>query len=497
MGALASEQDSIVLGYYQPFYLFASLAHSRGNLEAPPEQMKGVLGPEGLFRYALARYTFHHELRHFHDYFGTLAGVTLFQAHFLQLRTFAGFIEALRSTGKGLQLPFDRMTRDDGPSGEMARALVRNWRVFLQSTARFTEAFEKTTSFTHHPEDHVIYTKGDVQLPTFPLTTAIQQGTRVTPLTVYYPIGLEVLVEGNAQALQRDLMEAECSAELAARLVPSMHRATIRTDDPVERMRVNASPYNVTDFMVSKYLRLRGHPTFTRSTVTRLTDQALGSAAILPRSKPWEVPATFALTDVGRMFVEYLENSSLQSLVDGDPPYPDSVTRNYETLLGDLEKSVRPDQVEYGTDFIAPLNLIEAVVNHHIILPLIRARLETRHAVFYSNLEYLQHVPHLPEIPLLIEDGRPGYASYMAEKNVGDAWAKHALLTSAMHEIYGMKSAVRCFRAHEVPGQRLNLCIQGECGPNMTAGLCGQWPRDGALPDCLFSSLIKRFGLTA
>src|SRR6185436_19411310 len=124
-----------------------------------------------------------------------------------------------------------------------------------------------------------------------------------TPVTVYYPVGLEVLAEGNTQALQRGLMELECPPGLTARLVGSMQPIEIESDDPVEFMRLNTLPYNVTDLLVSKYLRLRGRPRFERRALVQLTDQALSSCYMRPRSEPWEVPAVFEIRDLGRVFI--------------------------------------------------------------------------------------------------------------------------------------------------------------------------------------------------
>lgn len=409
MTVLGSLDDQAILGYYQPFYLFASVRFGRAETSKAPEEMQDLLSPDKLIGYALARYAFIHEIRHFHDYFGTIAGISLFSAHLQQVRAFANFVEALRSSGKSLELPLDASWFDDESHGETAKGLLRNWRIFLQSTATFTEAFEKTVEHGHHPNDYVIYKKREnnkPDVPTFPLSMGILTGERVTPLTVCYPIGLEVLAEGNAQALQRGLMEVECSASLADRLVTLMESRTIESDDPIESLRANATPYNVTDLLVSKYLRLRGYPEFQRTTILQLTDQALSWSYMRPISKPWEVPATFELVDVGRRFINILEASSVQNLVDGTVPYSTGLLEVYQSVLEEISKSKKPDELRYEGDLVSPIDMIEAIVAHHITAPLLRARLETNHEVFYSIPKYMEKLGTLPQLPVLFEKAK-------------------------------------------------------------------------------------------
>src|SRR5271165_6046269 len=100
MTGLSSIDDDAVLGYYQPFYLRASVKHGWDEVARPPSELQDNLSPDALVAYALARYTVFHEIRHFHDYFGTIAGTSLFQAHLAQISAFARFIETFRSSGR-------------------------------------------------------------------------------------------------------------------------------------------------------------------------------------------------------------------------------------------------------------------------------------------------------------------------------------------------------------------------------------------------------------
>ena len=288
MTVLKSVDDEEILGFFQPFYLYASVKFGRARTSKSPSEVKDYLSPEDLVTYALARYTWLHEIRHFHDYFGTLAGISLFTSHLQQVRAFARFIELRRSTGKSHSLPLDPAQFEDEASQEILHGLLRNWRIFLRSTARFVQAFEKTVEDGHHPDNHVIYKEVDAsgaKVPTFPLSAGLATDGNLAEVSLFYPIGLEVLIEGNAQALQRSIMDVECPPGLADRLVPLMENHSITSADPIdpkEFLKAKATPYNVTDLLVSKYLRLKGHLRFQRESIVQLTDQALSRSFMFP-----------------------------------------------------------------------------------------------------------------------------------------------------------------------------------------------------------------------
>ncbi|MCP3444541.1 hypothetical protein [Bradyrhizobium sp. CCGUVB14] len=495
---LKSLDDGAVFGFYQPFYLFASITFPAELTAKPPEELRGVLTSEQLIGYALARYTFLHELRHFHDYFGTTAGISLFTAHLEQVRAFASFLEGVRGFGQELAFPFNPSSFSGTPLEDLAKGLVRNWRIFLRSTTTFVEAFERTIDVGHVPADHVVFKPREgngPDVPTFPLQMGIGQHGRVDPVTVFYPIGLEVLLEGNAQALQRGLMEVECSPALADQLVPLMHHQKLGADDPMEALRAGAMPYNITDLLVSKFLRLKGHPRFQRSTILQLTDQALSWSFMRPRSKPWEVPATFELVDIGRTFVGLLEAAPLQNLVAGTVHYPDGLLDVYRTFLDAMSNTPLPEDIEYEGDLLSPIRMIESIVMHNIVKPLLKARLETKHEVFYSVSKYLEKIPDLPSVPVFLEGGSVRFASYMQSPKATDAWVKYCFLTSLMRELYASQSSLNCFRAQQLDPTDLNLCAAGHCNEHIARGSCSNWFPGSGLPVCSFANLLARVGL--
>lgn len=494
---LRSLDDGAVFGFYQPFYLFASISYPAEMTAKRPAELQGTLTTEQLIGYALARYTFFHELRHFHDYFGTTAGISLFTAHLEQVRAFAAFAEAVRGSGRELVLPFDPSSFAGTPLEDIARGLVRNWRIFLRSTTTFVEAFERTIEAGHVPRDHVVFKsrEGDgPDVPTFPLQMGIGSEGRVDPVTVFYPIGLEVLLEGNAQALQRGLMEVECSPAIADQLISLMNPRSLDTIDPMEALRTGVTPYNVTDLLVSKFLRLRGHPRFQRSTILQLTDQTLSWSYMRPRSKAWEVPATFELVDIGKVFIDLLEAAPLQNLVAGTVSHPDGLSDVYGSFLETISNTPTPEEIEYKGDLLFPIRMIESIVMHHIVKPLLKARLETKHEMFCSVAKYMEKVPSLPMLPVMVQGGNVQFAPYMQSQKAIDAWVKYSMMVGLMRELYAAQSHLNCFRAQQLHETELNLSVAGHCNEHIARGSCTGWIPGRGLPICGFANLLTRSG---
>jgi hypothetical protein len=227
----------------------------------------------------------------------------------------------------------------------------------------------------------------------------------------------------------------------------------------------------------------------------QITDQTLSEAHIWPRTEPWEVPAQFEYVNIGAMFIDILENAKIEDLRDGTVPCPAHITDAYRVMLEQYDRTTKPENVEYTGDLISPVAMIESVVVHYIIKPLITARLETNHEVFWSTTKYLEKLPTLPEIPVVITGQTTRNAQYMRGPNIGDAWTKYCLLIQCMRDLYALRDTVKCFRAGHLPLDAINLCTEGDCSTHIRAGECDGWKMNDALPPCVFASLLRRLTL--
>jgi hypothetical protein len=247
-------------------------------------------------------------------------------------------------------------------------------------------------------------------------------------------------------------------------------------------------------------LRLRDRPHFERTTILRLTDQTLSSSYVQAVSKPHEVPATFQMINIGQRFIDNLEAASLDQLVDGTVPYEPVITEAYRSTLQALTSTKKPEELDYGRDLISPIDMMESVVAHHVVVPLIQLRLNTNHEVFYNVWKYLELIRDLPAPPMLMIEGKAYFASYLnTTSKIGasfhDAWIKYCMITHVIHEMYSFKSSVTCFRAHQIKSTQINLCQRGSCAGNIAAGRCQEWHPGQELPNCLFASLLAQLGL--
>jgi hypothetical protein len=99
----------------------------------------------------------------------------------------------------------------------------------------------------------------------------------------------------------------------------------------------------------------------------------------------------------------------------------EGLSKVYESVLEEISKSKKPEELSYQGDLISPIDMIEAIVAHHITAPLLRARLETNHEVFYSISKYMEKLSTLPALPVLFEGEDESYADYMKLAPASDA----------------------------------------------------------------------------
>ena len=128
------------------------------------------------------------------------------------------------------------------------------------------------------------------RVPAFPLHIAfeIRDGTELpdaselSNVRVYsIPLGFDTLVEGNAQALQHDLLKSMWPEDIVEKFEAAQtEAASILPGDAVVDIDVLSDtlrqPYRITDLLLSKYLKTQqGMNKFPRAWIPQLTDCAL------------------------------------------------------------------------------------------------------------------------------------------------------------------------------------------------------------------------------
>lgn len=498
---LKLDHDETLLGAYEYLNLHTFIKHW------PPLSKDEIFQEKSLERrvqLSLARYSYIHETRHFHDFFGTVSGISLFMAHFEMLRNFLIMFELIRGTNETWSVPFPEWA-NTSKSRDIYNRFLKSWSLYRRSAMRFTGAFGAVASPQQHINDYVVYLNTDdsnEKIATFPFSLGILE--KNVRFSVYYPISFIALLEGNAQAIQRTLAEKEFSPEVVCQFTPN--RIEHRLSKPVSglgpaynQVALSTQPYNVTDFLVSKYLRINhNQSSFQRDSIIRLTDITLSMSSIIPLVKDeLGLPKTFQLSDVGPNFIDALEQTSWETLVNGEIEYPEVLISAYSNFLNVVLDFPKPETIDYKDDLFYPLQLVESILRHKVIAPLIQARLDSEHEVFYSVEEYIKRFPALPKVPVLEYDGGFDFAPYMSDRAI-DAWSKYIFLSRIVSDVGGGSPMLTCPRAQETVGEigDMNFCFDDKCRREVNQGACNGWypARPRALPNCLFSHAIKRVG---
>lgn len=416
-------------------------------------------------------------------------------------------VDMAKHTNENWSIPFTTWAATSQFADIYSRFL-RSWSLQQQAAIRFAGLFSPISGTESHPKDHVVYLGTNYsakdRVAAFPFDFGLpDQGKRIT---VYYPVSLIALLEGNAQAIQRSLAAAELPSHLADQFTPVniQHRILEdagETEDIDKIVAAVTQPYNVTDFMLSKYLRLRGKPTFDREALLRLTDITLSSCGIVSRqTDDLGLPRSFEMTEVGRDFVNQMESIPLDKIVSGDVEYPSVLRGAYSGFLESIVDFPTPEQIEYRGDLLSPLKLLESIFRHEVIAPLLQARLDSNHEVFYSVDEYMRRLPSLPKVPVIEYPNGVQFAPYMIPI-AQDAWSKYVFIRRLCSELASGSHILTCARATGVVGHIADssFCMSGECRTNIEAGNCNGWynssPRP--LPPCLFTGVLKASGALA
>ena len=159
-----------------------------------------------------------HEMRHFHDCFGTLAGLSLFGGYIRTVGAFRDLARYLYEHKIPWKLPLKQWA-DESVSPQRVRDFVLQY----ESLRRYRDVFlgsvlvPGTQGFTDEVWREVRIPELNVSFPAFCASVTVALVTDKSrphqtireskDVTQFYPLGFECLLEGTAQALQRGFLE--------------------------------------------------------------------------------------------------------------------------------------------------------------------------------------------------------------------------------------------------------------------------------------------------
>lgn len=443
-------------------------------------------------KFALSNTAYLHEMRHFFDCFGTYSGYNLFN-HFAQLLSdFVEVSDRMSKEGLHWKLPLMSWLYEDS-CPKFVRKFIRKAIVLKNANAKFNKPFEPI--LVEGTTDKYFVTlpyhdTGEVQA--FPYAvTSIKGGENIDWnnkkfSTYLMPLGFETLIEGNALAIQRSFFQGLSNDNdefILKRL----------TAGKIGNVPVPTS-YYVTDLLISKYLRSKNQPTFKRDSILALTDMTLAQGWIEEVELEMEGATAMSIDQVDDLFISNLHEAKINELVNGNVSYPQSFTNAYQSLLDELKKIPKPENVNPNDSTpLKSITIIRRFVVHNIVIPLLEERLATNHKAFSTYNGFIELLQKFSYPPFLVT--KDGVKTNNVPEFVYQAWWHFIMIGQKVTHLMSNEDILRCPRANPLfAGSSQNLAFGSTCRNNIKRK-CGEWFSGNSMkqPSCLFSEGIKYF----
>lgn len=328
-----------------------------------------------------------HELRHFHDLFGTTWGFAHVSAIIDDGVEFSRVLSALKQGGM-LRLPLAAWASSAGAPLALSAYMRRR-----RKEVEWFDVVDGTTQPQRLPGRMdptanvivMILLKGvQARLPAVPMNmTRLRDGAEYH---VMVPLGARALMEGNAVVLQRALLHELFGAAAADRVMASLR--TMRGDQ--------AAVYLAVDRYLSSIFRAP----FNATIQTNLADLAMMSAT-------YNEAADLPGLRLRRAAAAAYEQGGLTGPID-PLPYMDGIARACEWLSSGevVTRALREADGHLANIPVAPsawAHVLRAVVKTHRRILQIRQGVP---GVLADPHLYMAAIKYLPPPPVMLEDGR-------------------------------------------------------------------------------------------
>lgn len=424
-----------------------------------------------------------HELRHFQDQFGTLAGISLFQSRILTLKRFARAVRELWRRNATWRLPIADWLKDTDCPTEV-RAFHKVARAERLCANLFLGNFLPIKT-DGHLEPLIVEVDTDLGLKLDAATLRVSQEGNATARneTILYPFGVEVLFEASAHAITRSIGGAVASPTVEAALeqrlrVPLTHRTAVEEA---------VTPYMILDLLVTRHMRKNGYKGFPRDLILGLADEVLSCCPMIIEELP-DGRALSAMDRPGTALLDVLDKGDIGAFAEGRVKVAAEVDAVYTRVLKQIEQGGDWDTVLDDGSLDADVAIWEAYAAQHFIRPLLELRRATRHDAFRTVQGFVNVLNSLPAAMSVI-DGRLTSRPNMPERVIA-AWWKIALVDEFVSALVAGRP-LACPRAHDsIPGLAgSRLARDGRCSTHIALG-CGTFGGHGEieLPVCWFQN---------
>jgi hypothetical protein len=433
-----------------------------------------------------------HEMRHFVDMFGTVAGCALFGGYVARLKEFAEISGIMREAGMRWKFPIVKWSgENDCPVA--VRKFIRQARAFSVGVDLFITPFNPV-EIEGHCEDLLVelnYERGG-KADAFPLRIGVIRDDKETLRTILFPIGLEALTEATAHALSRNLVGDYFPPSIAQRL--EKRSATFDREDQATSERIAkqmAMLYMAVDLMISRFLQRHGIARYPRDLIFAVVDRVLSTAKIALIEVQ---PGSTALhcDRVGSMLLDILESEDPELLRAGTISDKSVLTSAYDSLVVGFESGGDWESVQDDRSPLSSVKIWESYVAKNFMLPLLRERVATKGRVFAKHNEFLGLINRIGLPPVRVADGKLVFGN-MPER-VQQAWV-HQLMLGQILDLMVKEKTIFCPRAFSTfPGiDTLNFAFESDCDAHIQVG-CGTF-RPGqtatTIPNCLFEHALR------
>ncbi|WP_213775272.1 hypothetical protein [Bradyrhizobium sp. dw_78] len=442
-----------------------------------------------------------HEYRHFHDCFGTSAGIFSFLNYVQCLEAFLDVCRRLREEGVEFRFPFGEWIQQrDCPAyvKEFYRQLAFGtfYRLIFDGTCELPpQRGEDGESW----RDFLIrFGPESIHIPAFPLTFGVQdpgEPEGLSPVVHWVPLGFNVLIEGNAQALQRRLLVSSFSeaADRELEIAQTLHVSHHPIDEKLDHLDITSNivePYRITDLLLSKYLRKYHEKLekFPRRWITHLTDLALMASPMESfGEKSRSMPP-------GGRFVQMIELTKWPDSAEDSPQFPSGFSRDDLIAIRDSIRDCGGPEEITGQSVFSPVEYIARYVRQHIIAPILDLRIQYGNEIFSDFDLYLSKFSEFPTAPM-VTIGAKTRASGDTPPEFFNWWTRFVMIGEVAEQIWSGRRIICCPRAYPtVEGiAGFDFAAEPGCETNLAAKICGTWDkkRTQALPDCYFGFLMK------
>ena len=496
-----------LLGTFSQQFLFISLSSS--GQTSTSEDIKKLMSVDinAAKRLVLNRYVWLHERRHFHDAFGTAAGLAAFRLNFECICEFAQMKKEL-----GALLPPPPLWREDSP--DRIKQFIRKYTLSNKCLALIcgsqrsilslnsVEDWDKPLVELQSSNPLPIHSELNLSPSTlicFPQAIGVRIKGKEVKATRYIPIDFTTLTEANSQMLQRELAYFEFGQEMRAAIVGGSWSVPL-TEDFAKIMESAPLPYDTIDYVLARAARAGGaNATIDPNTIFRVTEAALNRTKVSRYGD--QVGVVFDTPS--QSLATLLDKELTPKQLNGPAIKIENMIRKsiFDDLLVYIDSLPKWTDIPEDSSLESPICILYSYVMQEIAKPLLCKKLNPDFMNRYTTAAgYVELTSELPE-PFIVAtpNGFDVRCEPQHKQRLLNAWLKYCFVVDLVSQSVNGDSEIYCPRKHGFLKKypMMNLCSGSlTCQQRIDRSLCGEWSstQRHKAPICVFTNSLNGLG---